>query len=162
VVVGGHLVGLGPGDLDVEAADLVVLDAQVGDAGALPLPRLHGHEEAAAVGLQGAQFVQFRVVAVGDDAALAQHRCRLGLDGAAQAGAGLARGNPCGGRGTLEDFSRRLQDAGQVGQAGQAVAQARQVPGAGRFQGHPGGDALQVRHALELVAHHAARLGVCR
>jgi hypothetical protein len=90
VIVGRHLVALGATDLDVEAADPVVFHAQVGDAGALPLAGFHGHEEAAAVGLQGAQLVQLGVEAVGDDAAFAQHRRRLGLDGARQSSPGSA------------------------------------------------------------------------
>ena len=64
------------------------LDAQVGDAGSLALARLHGEEERAAVVLDGAQLVEFRVETVRDDAAFAhdrrgfllQARCEIRLD----------------------------------------------------------------------------------
>src|SRR5690606_41553112 len=54
------------------------------DAGALALARLELHQEVAAVGRQGAQFVQLGIEAVGDHAAVADRHCRLLCNGAAQ------------------------------------------------------------------------------
>jgi hypothetical protein len=63
-VVVGHLVELALRDLDVEAVHLVELHPQVGNAGARAFAGFQVEQEAVAVGLDGAQFVQFGVEAV--------------------------------------------------------------------------------------------------
>jgi hypothetical protein len=49
------------------------------------------------------------------------------------------------------------QGGAQLGQAAQAVAQGGQIPRAGAAQGHPGGDALHVRHAAQGAPHRFHR-----
>jgi hypothetical protein len=70
-VVVGHLVQLPLGDLDVEAVHLVELHAQVGDAGAGFFAGLQVEQEAVAIGLDGAQFVQLGIQPGGDHTAVA-------------------------------------------------------------------------------------------
>ena len=79
-VVVRDLVDVRVRDLDVEAVDLVELDLERRDRRALALAPLEVGEERAAVAVERAQLVQLGVVAVGDDAAVAQLRGRLGAD----------------------------------------------------------------------------------
>src|SRR5262245_63088082 len=60
-IVRGDLVRVGVGDLDVEAVDVVVGDAKVGDAGPRTLALLELGQELARVRLQRAQLVELRV-----------------------------------------------------------------------------------------------------
>ena len=85
LVVERHLVDLALRDLDVEAMHLVVLDAQVGDAGARAFARLEVQQEAVAVVRDAAQLVELGVETARDDAAVAQqHRRLFGNRGAEQ------------------------------------------------------------------------------
>ncbi len=59
-VVGGHVVAVGVGDLDVVAEDLVEADLQVGDAGPFDLLRLVAGDPLLAAGRQLAELVQLR------------------------------------------------------------------------------------------------------
>ena len=83
-VVVGHLFGLRVGDLDVEAVHAVVLDLEVGDAGARALAHFELDEEFAGVRLELAQLVQLGRIAVGDHAAVHHARRRLRRDGAGE------------------------------------------------------------------------------
>ena len=62
--------------------DLVELHLQAGDAGTFALASFEIQQELAAVGLQGAQLIQFRRIAHGHDAAVADLHRRFGSDGA--------------------------------------------------------------------------------
>jgi len=73
-VVGRHFLRMSVGDLDVEAVNAVVGDAQVGNAGAAALARLERGEELARARLQRTQLIELLAVAVGDHAAVAHHR----------------------------------------------------------------------------------------
>ena len=85
-VVVGDLLHVGVGDLDVEAVHAVVLDLEVGDAGARALARLERDQELAAVVVDRAKLVELGVEAGRDDAAVADLRRRLRGDGARRAG----------------------------------------------------------------------------
>ena len=135
----------------------VELDLQVGDAGALPLAGFEFQQEGPAVGLDAAQLVELGVEAGGDHAAVAQHRRGLRRDGAGeQVQRHLGRG---------EFFQhphqqRRLgcaEGGAQLGEAGQAVAQGRQIPRPCAAQRDPGGDALHVRHPAQHPPHRLDR-----
>ena len=76
-VVIGHLVELALGDLDVEAVHAVVLDAQVGDAGALALAFFEIEQEGAGVVAQRAQLVELGIEAGGNHIAITRRECRL-------------------------------------------------------------------------------------
>ena len=73
----GRVLRLGLADLDVVAVNPVVAHFQGGDAGALFFPALDLQQEVAGPGGDGAQLVEFLVVAVGDHAAVAQHHRRV-------------------------------------------------------------------------------------
>ena len=69
---------------DVVAEHLVVLDAQVPDAGGLPLLRLQVEDPLLAAGLRLPVFVQHRRISAPDDAALGDHHRRVRVDGPLQ------------------------------------------------------------------------------
>jgi hypothetical protein len=83
-VVGGDARRLRLADLDEVAGDAVVLDAQRRDAGARALPRFELEQERVAAAADRAQLVELGVVALGDDAAVADERRRLLGDRAEQ------------------------------------------------------------------------------
>ena len=85
-IVRRDLIGPRPAQLDVVAVDAVVAQLEGRDAGALPLPRLQVQEELVGIGREGAQLVQFSVVAGGDDPAIADQDRGLGENGAAEQG----------------------------------------------------------------------------
>jgi len=76
-VVGGHLVELALRDLDVKTMHLVELHTQVGNAGAGFFAAFELQQKTVAIGLDGAQLVEFGVTAVVDDAAVANQRGRF-------------------------------------------------------------------------------------
>ena len=86
-----------------------------------------------AVGLQGAQFVQAGVVAVGDDAAFAQQRRRLRQDRRARADRGIRRLGEAA-RSSARRGATRRRCRGEFGQRGEAVAQAGEVARPRAFQ----------------------------
>ena len=105
-VVGRHLAGVGVGDLDVIAEDLVVADLQAGDAGAGDFLGLEAGDPFLAVAGDGVQFIQLRVVAGADDAALARAAPAAGRRGRRRAARadrgtvpGAIPGRRAGGRG---------------------------------------------------------------
>ena len=143
-VIVRHIVRIGAADLDVEAVHPVVFDLEIGDAAAFALAGFQLEQELAAVALDGAQLVQFGVEAGGDDAAFAQHAAGLGHDRLPQCVGDVLRRF-----GRKIEFPEpraveRVQDGLQLGQQGQAVAQAGQVARAGAAQGDAAGDALDV------------------
>jgi len=80
-VIVGHLIQIRIGDFDKEASHSVVLNAQIGNAGALALARFHFDQELAAVVLNTTQLIQIRREAVSDYPAFAQYHGRFGQDG---------------------------------------------------------------------------------
>ena len=78
-VVSGHLVKLTLRDLDEKAVHLVVLHAQIGNAGARLFTRLDVQQKGVGVALNRAQLIQFGVKPVGYDAAVAQQRGGFGI-----------------------------------------------------------------------------------
>ncbi|MNX53011.1 hypothetical protein D3C86_837010 [compost metagenome] len=85
-VVFRHLGGLALGDFDVEAMHAVEFHAQIADAGALAFACFQLDQEIAAVGRQSAQFIQFRIEARRQHAAVADGHGGLRRDGADQQG----------------------------------------------------------------------------
>ena len=136
-VVDGCLVDLALGDLDVIAVDAVVADLQRGDAAARAFTGFQIDQELVGMRAEGAQFVQFGVVAFGDHPAVAgQHRWLL-HDRAghprrlcivfAQFGAQRLQSRRIDARQRIAHFRQQAQ----------GVAQGRQVAGARAAQGNP-------------------------
>ncbi len=73
-VIFGHLVEVAAGHFNIEAVHLVELHAQIRNAGARLLARFQVEQEGVAIGLDGAQLVQFGIEAAGDHAAVAHQR----------------------------------------------------------------------------------------
>ena len=150
-------------DLDVKAMHLVVLDPQVGDAGAFALARFEVDQELAGVFRQSAQFVEFGIEAARDHAAVAHQRGRLRGDRTfeqrqadvrrRQFGMGLFKQ-----RGLSEGIYGR-QRVSQCRQLLQAGAQRGQVARARRQQRDAAGDALDVGHAGQQRRQRGA--GLC-
>ena len=76
-VIVWHFVDLALRDLDVKAMHLVVLHAQIGNAGAGFLALFQGQQKVVAVNLDGPQLVQLGIQARGDHAAIADQRSGL-------------------------------------------------------------------------------------
>ncbi len=91
-VIGRHVVALRLRHLDVKTVHAVVFHLEIGDAAALAFAAFQIKQEVAAIGLNGAQLVQFGIKPVGNDAALAQHAGRFGAQGGLQQG-GQGGGN---------------------------------------------------------------------
>ena len=70
LIVGGDLVGVGAGDLEEIAEDLVIPDLERRDPGALPLPLLDAREGGLAAVAQVAQLVELGIVSGADGAAV--------------------------------------------------------------------------------------------
>ena len=78
-IVGRHPVGLAAAHLDEKSLDAVVAEPQIRDAGAFAFATLELDEKTLRVAAEQAHFVQFRIVAGRDHAAVAQMmRRRLG------------------------------------------------------------------------------------
>ena len=93
-VVRRRLVGLALADLDVVAVHAVVADLQRRDAAGGALARFQVDQELVGVGRQRAQLVEFGVVAVGEDAAVARQHRRLRRRWPTRAGARARRARP--------------------------------------------------------------------
>ena len=87
-IVVGRIGGARLADLDVIAVHPVVADLEAVDAGALALAGLQVEQELVGVLRQGAQLVQFGIVAAGQHPAVAQHHRRVLHDGRDQQGMG--------------------------------------------------------------------------
>ena len=83
-VVLGHFAGLTLGHFNIEAVDLVELHAQIGNAGACALAGFQVQQKGVAVGLDGAQLVEFGVKTAGNHAAITHQRGGLWGNGALQ------------------------------------------------------------------------------
>ena len=68
-------------DLNVEAMHLVEFDFEAGNSAALAFARLQFQQEGAAVVLNGAQFIEVRAVAGGNDIAVTHQRRGFECDG---------------------------------------------------------------------------------
>ncbi len=152
---------VGVRDLDVEAVHAVVLDLQVGDAGALALARFERQQELAAVVLQAAQFVQFGVETGAHDATVAQLRGRFVHDGAGEQVAGRQRLRQRGAR-LIEQTAIERDRLGDGRQLRQRVAQAGKVARACGTQRDPRRDALDVGDAAQRVMHPVGAVGVAQ
>ncbi len=124
------------------------------------LARLELGEEFAGARLQRAQLVELAAVAVGDHAAVAHHR------------RGLLLHRPFQQRETLDrDFEivQHLREqrcvarsrGGELGQKREAVAQGREIAGAGVSERNASGDALDVGEAAQELVDSGVRLGEC-
>ena len=143
-IVVGYLAGVRVGDLDVETMYSVVLDFEVGDAGAFALACLQLDEVGTAVVVDATQFVEFGVVTVGNDAALAQQGRRFRENRRTEQVEGRIGSCELIKELGEQRRSRAEQRCAQFGEAMQAVAQARQVARSGAEQCHATGDALDV------------------
>ena len=159
VVVGhGHLVRLRAADFDVEAVHLVVFDLERGDAGARAFAGFQFQQEGAGVARQRAQFVEVGVVAVGDDAAFAQHAGRLGLDRACEQGMQVGAG---GKRGLQRRQAGAVVGQGgrELGQQGERVAQAGEIARPRVLQRDAAADALDIGAALQQAGKGGGGVG---
>ena len=132
--------------------DAVELHAQAGDAGALALARLELDQEGVATAADGAKLVECRVVAGGDDAAVAQLRCRLvGECRCEQRGDG---GRRCQALGQHVDqhAARRRQLRDDGWQRLQRRTQAGELARPRLAQGDAGADALDVGEMAKRLA----------
>ena len=130
--------------------NLVVLHPQIGDAGARALALFQLHEKAAAVGVDGAEFVEFGIEIGRDHTAIAQIQRRFGRDGALQQGGGFGRQIKLRIDGLQQGAAfERGRLATQCRQALQAVAQRRQFARLGLLQRDARGNALQIGHAAQ-------------
>ncbi len=149
--------GLRAGDFDIEAVHAVVLDLEVGDAGARPLAGLQLDQELAAVRLDRAQLIELGIKAVGNHAAFAQQRRRLGLDrGFQQCGqVVLGRKRSC----ELHDplARERRESLAKLGQQPERLAQPGEVARAGGPQRDARSDAFDIGALPERFMKAAVR-----
>ncbi len=153
-IIVGHSGGIGVADFNVEAVHTVVLDLQVADARALAFTRLEFDQKSAAVVIEGAQFVEIGVEAVGDDPTVADQRGWFRQDGATQEVKGGVRSGQLRmqfdkERGCRGVRSHCCQRRAQFTQALQTVAQARQIAWAGAAERDPAGDTFDVGKAAQ-------------
>ncbi len=132
--------------------DAVVADLERGDAAALALARFQVDQELIGVGGQAAQFVEFGVVTLGDDAAVDQLQRRLRRDRAGEQVRGLVVAPHLVGQRLQPRRIQRGQHFAQRRQHRQTVAQGGQVAWARRAQRHAGEDAFDVAQAAEAFA----------
>ncbi len=135
----------------------VVGHLEVGDAGAFAFARFQVDEELVGVFRQGAQFIQFAVVAGGDDAAVAeQHRWLLDERPLQQLG-GLRVFAQVFGEAGQQRSVQSVEQRAQRRQSFQRPAQRGQVARSRRAQGNAGEDALDVADAAQRVAQRVVR-----
>ncbi len=159
-IIVGNLFDMRVGDFDVEAMHAVVLDLEVGDAGALALTRLQRDQERAAVGVDRAQFVQLGVESRRDDAAIA-YQCRgLGRDRAFKQCSPLSVYVEVGGRRVDQRGGDGCRHRAQSRQARQCVAQAGQVARARVAQRDTTDDAFYVDGFLQTGHERACGGGI--
>ena len=150
-VVGGHLVKLALCDLDEKAVHLVVLHAQIGNAGAGPFARLDVQQKGVGVALNRAQLIEFSVKPAGDHAAVAQQRGGFGVQCAAEQSQAIFG---------AQQMHRKLLQVGLCcGNAGQqkfglaqGLLQCDELTRAHLTQRQTRRDAFHVAAALELLA----------
>ncbi|MNZ78692.1 hypothetical protein D3C78_972780 [compost metagenome] len=130
--------------------DAVVAYLQVGQAGTGFFPCFQVHQELPGVFAERQQLVKFRVVALLDHAAVADHRRRVIDDRPRQQVGQFRIGTNAGGQFAKMRGLQFDHAALQFGQGGQCIAQARQVARAGVAQADTGEDALDVADFLEL------------
>ena len=146
----GHKVDLRLRNLEIIAEHTVVADPHILDAGLLFFARLDLLDIAGAVLPDGAQLVDLRVVAVLDDAALADGKRRIFVVDrlGEQLPDVIQRVERCG---DLAKF-RRIQRGDFVfhlGQHGNAAEDAEHVARVGRAVGNARHQALKVKHGTE-------------
>ena len=149
-VVGGDLLAVGVGDLDVVAEDLVEADLQVGDAGPLGLLGLvAGDPLLAAVG-QLAQRVELGAEAVADEAAVAARPAGSRRPAPASS---VARNSGHRSIAASSSLSSAALSGGELRlhrrQRAQRAAQKAQVARAGPAGGHAGQQPLDVVDAAQ-------------
>ena len=158
-VLGRHPVDLPARHLEEVAEDRVEADLQAGDAGALDLLGLEAGHPALAVARDLPVLVQLGVHAVAEQPALAQGRRRgvdqRGLDAVGQVREGV-QGIPQAGEDRGVD---RLQPVPQRGRHRHRARQRHQVPRVGAARGHLGGQAFDVQHLGQELAHLLAQEG---
>ncbi len=144
-------------ELDVVAVHAVVADLECGDPGALALACLEVHEELVGVLRQRAQLVELGVVAGREHAAVADHHRRV-LDHRPAEQAERVRVLAARGRERRRQRRREpAQEQLQPGQAGERVAQRREIAGPRGLEGDAGEDALDVADAGERVVQRRVR-----
>ena len=153
LVVGGDLVELAGGDLDVEAMHAVVLNAQVGDAGTLAFARLQRQQEFCAVRLDAAQLVQIGIETVGNHATVTDIDGGIGLQRALQQTQHLGRRLQLGGDGGQQAFALAFQylqqTAAQAFRLRQGTQQAGQFARFALAQRQTCADAFHVADAVQ-------------
>ncbi len=148
--------GLGLGDLDVVAMDAVVADLEVGDTGGLALALFQIHQKLVGIAGQPAELVQFLVIAVPQNAPVANDHRGVVHQGATEQQPFLLVGI----RGRAQ-FAKPfgpcvMQRLVEGRQPLQCVAKSGEVPRAGGAHCDPGQDALAIGQAPQDLAQ---RLG---
>jgi hypothetical protein len=142
--------------LYVVAEDLVVAHLQRPDAGAAPLALLELGEVPPGIGRRRAELIQLAGEAGSDDLTVAQGRGRIISQGVLDQRHDIVAGPQLGEEPVEGLFP--LQDAPQVGQQLQAVAERDQLPWRGDSRAHPVDESLDVAE----LAEQAGRLGAAR
>ena len=140
-------------DSQKQQAREFVAHAQVGDARAFALACLQLDEVGTAVVVDATQFVEFGVVTVGNDAALAQQGRRFRENRRTEQVEGRIGSCELIKELGEQRRSRAEQRCAQFGEAMQAVAQARQVARSGAEQCHATGDAFDVGNRAKCRGH---------
>ena len=143
---------VGLADLNVKAEDVVELDLERVDAGALALALLDLRDVVLAVAADVAEFVELGIESALDDAAIVEGDGRLGEDGALDALANvgefveqLAQGGKTRGR-------EVLQRAAHAGEFGERCGEGKNVSRICRLQGDAAEQALDIENAVERAA----------
>ena len=147
LVVGRSQVQVGAGDLDVVAEYIVEADLERGDAGALPLARFDLRDVLLAVLAQVAQFVEFRVVAGANRAAVGQVDRRLVGDGFQDQAGDVGEFVETAVQAAQAFGLLGVEAALECGNLLERPAQREQVARPGRAQRDLGQQALQVEDA---------------
>ena len=151
-VIGRHAVELRFRHLEVVPEYAIEPDLEVGDPGARPLPGLELEHEGACVLGVPAQRVELGIVSLADDPALGGCERKLVLERASE-----LRGERGKIRQRLEPFARHrslvgAQDARDLGNAEQSLAQEPQVAGRRAARAQEAERPFQIRHPVKALA----------
>ena len=156
LVVGRHGVQVRLRDLDVVAEDPVVADLERGDAGPRALLLLHLRDDLLARPADRAQFVERRVEAVADEAAVAGERRRLVDERRFDGRAHLRHVVQFGGQASEERRLQLLEDHPDPRDRAERLLQRDEVAGTGRPEHGPRHEPLEVLDGLQRLAELAA------
>ncbi len=154
-----HLVAMGGGDLDVVAQQIVVADLERGDAGLLAVATLERSDVAPSLIAQVAQSIELRIDACAQEPALAARGRRAVHEGREQSLGERAKIGDAGG----QRHQRRgglAEPAGEPGGGVETAADGQQIPRPAASQGQAGECAIEIRHALQELAHAPAQIGI--